>query len=192
MDSEIGLIRESLRKIPYKMILEQKLNKEVLDALENTTDTGKSPGIKSTALFPVEDEIKRKGKPMERSARVRPTDQKVVFERTKQTHYDPRFSDLSGPLSINKFALSYGFIKDQKVKENEEAVRVLKNKRKTKHLSSDQIESLKNRVANNRQNLRAITKIEEEAEARRELRKELDASGRTHSKIFKRSLIRIT
>ncbi|KLO17037.1 DUF947-domain-containing protein [Schizopora paradoxa] len=85
------------------------------DAEEEERETGNARGT-SLSNFGQQNAARQKRKnkhaPVEMSAKIPVSRKKVVVDVKKKVHRDPRFSALSGELSVQKFQSQYSFLAD--------------------------------------------------------------------------------
>jgi len=198
LNREADEIRNALKNIPYEILLkERQANLRVFDQQignksgnadknesnnkEDRTDSKSKP----------ESEIKhKKGKPIERSCKERPSQFKPVFEKAKTAYSDPRFEEHAGELNMSKFLKSYHFLKDAKKNEITKAESFLKSKKKIKKMDKQIVSEIKQQKSANIQQINQMENLSKKFEIKQQLKKELKAKGLNPKFIKKREVIR--
>jgi len=188
LNREADEIRNALKSIPYEILLkERQANLRIFEqqmagkgGISDKKDSGKT-----------ESEFKhKKGKPIERSCKERPSQFKAVFEKTKEKYYDPRFEEHAGELNMSKFLKSYDFLKAAKKNEISKAESLLKSGRKIKKMDKQVVSEIKQLKSANNQQINQMENLAKKFEIKQQLKKKFKDKGINPKFIKKRMLIR--
>jgi hypothetical protein len=197
LNREADEIRKALKNIPYEILLkERQANLKVFEQHMAKTDT---PSNKKSKDNESNDDFRRKsdgavkhkkGRPVERSCKERPSQFKTIFDKPKAVYSDPRFEEHAGELSMSKFLKSYDFLKETKKAEIDKAESFLKSKKKIKKMDKQLLADIKSKKAENIQQVKQMENMTKKFEIKQQLKKDLQAKGISAKFIKKRCLIR--
>ena len=176
LENEKQALQESMKEMPLYLRLKAKKQLET-----------NSSGVKRKKEEKI---VVKKGRPKERSSLKPVSIKKQVFEEKKEEWRDPRFSEESGKLDVQKFYDSYGFLKELKKEEVNEISKTLNSKRKLKKMKHEQIRNIKQLRGEYKGDINGFDRLDRMREAKKQIKAENQKNGIRTKFIKKSKLIR--